>query len=195
MDGTLFYYVGGALVLAALVLSFIGIRGKESFPPSGRALAGISALFGVLVIATAAYGVANAREEVDHREKELAEEEAHAAAEEPAKGGEPGAPPAKAPPAAAETLDVTSPDDGSLSFEPDSFSTKAGTITLAYDNPSPVAHNISIKDNSGQTLAESETVTGDATEASAELVPGEYVFFCSIPGHETGGMEGTLTVE
>ena len=38
-------------------------------------------------------------------------------------------------------------------------------------------------------------MANEDTEASAELVPGEYVYFCTVPGHREGGMEGTLTVE
>ena len=48
----------------------------------------------------------------------------------------------RAPPptgGAAEELAVSSPEDGSLSYEPPALQSAPATITLAYDNPSPVA--------------------------------------------------------
>jgi uncharacterized cupredoxin-like copper-binding protein len=30
---------------------------------------------------------------------------------------------------------------------------------------------------------------------TAELGAGRYTFYCSVPGHRQGGMEGTLTVQ
>jgi len=216
MDGTVFFWVGGALVVAALVLSFFGIRGKGSFPPSRPVYTAVIGAFALLVVVTAAYAVANAREEQEHREEELAHEAEEAAEEagalEQEGSGDAGAAPqaqqgeeqgAASPgggqPAAGggagETLDITSPDDGSLSFDPDGLEAPAGTITLAYENPSAVPHNVAIEDESGQLLDEGETVSQGTSEASAELAPGEFVFFCTVPGHREGGMEGTLTVE
>lgn len=221
LDGSIFWYFGGALVLAALAISFIGVRGKDSFPPSRRAMGVGLAAFTLLVVTTVAYAVANASEEKEHRDAEIAEDEAlaseevesgDAAAANP--GGSPGgetptesgaapggeqAPSEQASPqvegGTAQTLDVTSPPDGSLVFEPDALRAAAGAVKIAYANPSPVSHNVAIEDEAGQLLAESSTVANEDTEASAELVPGEYVFFCTIPGHREGGMEGVLTVE
>lgn len=211
MDGSTFYIVGGALVLAAFAISAVGIRGREGFPKSKSQMAGILALFALLVAGTSAFAVAYAREEQDHREHELAQDEAEAesgvaeqegsadagaapAAQEAegqaSEGGEP-----SGEPAAGQTLDVTSPEDGSLAFEPDALSADAGTVTLAYDNPSPVTHNIAIEDEQSQLLAESEDVIDGAAEATAPLVPGQYLYYCTIPGHREGGMEGTLEVQ
>jgi uncharacterized cupredoxin-like copper-binding protein len=30
---------------------------------------------------------------------------------------------------------------------------------------------------------------------SAQLKPGNYTFYCSVPGHRQAGMQGTLTVK
>jgi mono/diheme cytochrome c family protein len=37
--------------------------------------------------------------------------------------------------------------------------------------------------------------TGGTSKVSANLKPGTYEFYCSVPGHEAGGMKGTLTVK
>jgi uncharacterized cupredoxin-like copper-binding protein len=44
-------------------------------------------------------------------------------------------------------------------------------------------------------LGATKTITGSTTTLALELPPGNYVFFCSFPGHRESGMEGTLIVE
>ncbi len=204
MSGESFYYAGGVLVLAALVIAFIGIRGHEKFPNSRGAMVGVVAVFLLLVVAATATAVINAREEQDHREHELAEEAEHAAAEGEQSSGENES---KPPPPNPEDVDigtppgggsqtelnVTSPEDGGLVFEPAQLEAPVGSITMLYTNPSAVPHSIAIE-SAGDVLEESETVTDAETEVSAELGPGEFIFFCTVPGHRESGMEGTLTV-
>ena len=36
---------------------------------------------------------------------------------------------------------------------------------------------------------------GGVSKVSADVQAGEYTFFCSVPGHREGGMEGKLTVK
>jgi plastocyanin len=70
---------------------------------------------------------------------------------------------------------------------------RAGRVTIEMANPSSVRHNVSIEgggvDREGETVGE-----GGRSTVSVKLRPGQYDFYCSVPGHRQGGMEGTLTV-
>lgn len=48
---TLFYVCGGLLAAWALIISAIGIRGHETFPPSRGAARGVMAISAVLILA------------------------------------------------------------------------------------------------------------------------------------------------
>ncbi|HEX2097066.1 MAG TPA: plastocyanin/azurin family copper-binding protein [Solirubrobacterales bacterium] len=84
-----------------------------------------------------------------------------------------------------------------LAFTEDQISTKAGKdVTLRFSNPQPIGHDADIEDDGGKVIADTEVLTeGEDSATIANLKPGEYTFFCSVPGHREGGMEGTLTVE
>jgi plastocyanin len=195
---TTFYVLGGVLVATALIVSYIGIRGKDKFPPNRAAMVAGLAVVGAVVIATGAYAVALAREEKEHRDEEQAHEEAEATEEvASAEGKAEGGTPAKGEPAGgpATSLDVSSPEDGSLDFEPPRLAADAGTITITYDNPSLITHNIFLQDSEETVVTNSDDVAEGSVDISAELPPGEYFYYCDIPGHREGGMEGTLTVQ
>nr|MBA2523299.1 hypothetical protein [Solirubrobacterales bacterium] len=71
---TLFYALGGSLVLLALLISLIGIR-SDSFPSTGVMRAGIALV--ALVVAATAYGaVGSAQDEQSKREAEQNSESA-----------------------------------------------------------------------------------------------------------------------
>lgn len=98
------------------------------------------------------------------------------------------------PPAAAgTTLENPADAGGALSFQKDELTAPAGPVTLIMENPSSLEHNIAVKnggtDEKGPVVGE-----GGTSEITVTLEPGEYTFYCSVPGHEAGGMEGTLTV-
>lgn len=197
----LFYVFGIALVVLALIVSFAGLR-MENFPGSRGVLAAVLGIMGALVVASCAFAVVLSREEADHRAEEVAEFNAEQEEAEEAATDEqdPGTTPAAEEPeieteAGVETVELTSPETGELVFDPDSLEARVGEVAIDYTNPSEVPHNVAIEGD-GEELAQSETVTGgDSAAATVALEAGEYVYYCSIPGHREAGMEGTLTVE
>jgi len=97
--------------------------------------------------------------------------------------------------AGAATLDFEADPSGALAYTTDSAESKAGKVTVNFTNSSPVPHDVAIEDEAGETIAETETLAEGSDSTTADLKPGKYTFFCSVPGHRQGGMEGTLTVK
>jgi len=198
MDGDLFYVLGGILVLSALAIAFVGIRGADSFPPSRGVLAGIIAVFALIVGTTMAFAVDLSEEEQSHREHELAMEEQEAQGEVQTEGAaapqqSPGGQPQTSE---ATTLAVASPEDGGLVFEPDGLEAQPGGIEVTYANPSPVPHSLALESEDGSLLGETSVfANGEESVAFPDLAPGEYIYFCTVPGHREAGMEGDLTVK
>lgn len=77
---TTFYIAGGVLAALAVIVSFVGIRGKD-FPPPGPVGRVLILVFAVLVVTSAAFAVAAAREEQSERREHLAEAAHEAEAE------------------------------------------------------------------------------------------------------------------
>ena len=93
------------------------------------------------------------------------------------------------------SVKVEADPSGNLAFTSDSISAKAGNDTLEFTNESPVPHDVKIENSSGEEVGGVEIVSEGTESASVELEPGEYTFYCSVPGHRQAGMEGTLTVK
>jgi plastocyanin len=215
MDGNFFFVIGGILVLAAVVISFIGIRGSEKFPPNRGVLLGVIALFIAIVGTTMAFAIVKSVDEQNKRNDELAGQEQQAgeggqqagASETSPQPATPGGQPEASSggnqqpvqtvssAGASTTLNVTSPADGSLVFQPDGLTAKPGNVTISYDNPSPVPHSIAVATSNGNVLGEVQPFTqGKQSVDLTNLAPGKYVFYCTVPGHREAGMQGDLTV-
>jgi plastocyanin len=90
-------------------------------------------------------------------------------------------------------LTVTANPQGQLTWTPTTLNAKAGKVTITLQNSSPVSHDVSI---SGNGVSEtSDLVSGGSASVTANLKPGTYTYFCTVPGHEQAGMKGTLTVK
>jgi plastocyanin len=69
-----------------------------------------------------------------------------------------------------------------------------GPLTIESVNDQPNDHNIAI--DGGGVDEQGEVVKdGGTSKVEVDLKPGEYSFYCSVPGHREGGMEGKLTVK
>lgn len=85
--------------------------------------------------------------------------------------------------------------DGALAYTEDSATAEAGKVEVHLTNDAPVPHDVAIEDEGGKEIGKTEVIAEDEASTSVNLKPGEYTFFCSVPGHREAGMEGTLTVE
>ena len=100
--------------------------------------------------------------------------------------------PTSAAPAGALALEANR--EGQLSFSKTSLSAKAGKVSIAFTNMSPLAHNLTVESSAGKIVGATPTFQGATKTLTLTLKAGTYKFFCSVPGHRQAGMEGTLTV-
>lgn len=90
---------------------------------------------------------------------------------------------------------LTIPATAQLAYVTNAATGQPGEVTIKAPNPSGTPHNIAIEGPGVKQLA-GKVVTNDAvSEIKTTLKAGQYKFFCTVPGHREGGMEGTLTVK
>lgn len=95
-------------------------------------------------------------------------------------------------PDAVDGADEISIEATEMAFDPASFEVTAGEpVNLTVTNVGQVFHDLTIDDLDLQV----EVGRGETTIVGFEVdEPGVYEFHCSVPGHASAGMRGTLTV-
>ena len=121
-------------------------------------------------------------------------EESGGASEAPAESGGANAA-AGSSEAGGSIVKVATPTGTALAFTTDKASAKAGQVSIEFNNPQELQHNVAIEDSSGKVLGETELVAAGSSTTTVNLKPGTYTFYCTVPGHREAGMEGTLTVK
>jgi plastocyanin len=96
---------------------------------------------------------------------------------------------------AGGTVSFEADPDGALAYTTDSASVAAGEVTIEFDNPASLAHDVVVEDGDGNELARTDVITDSSTSTTATFEAGDYTFFRSVDAHRDQGMEGTLTVE
>jgi uncharacterized cupredoxin-like copper-binding protein len=88
----------------------------------------------------------------------------------------------------ATTLTLTATE---FAFDPATLSAPADEeVTIEVENAGTIEHDFTI-DEANLRIATPATETASGTFT---LPAGTYTFYCSVPGHQDAGMEGTLTV-
>ncbi|HXS46045.1 MAG TPA: plastocyanin/azurin family copper-binding protein [Solirubrobacterales bacterium] len=93
------------------------------------------------------------------------------------------------------TLKFEADPNGDLAYTTTEASAKAGKVTIDFNNPQGLTHDVAIEDSSGEEVGKTDLIASEETSTTVDLKPGKYTFFCSVPGHREAGMEGTLTVK
>ncbi len=91
-------------------------------------------------------------------------------------------------------LAIPADPGGALAYQYSSAQGGPGQVQIDSPNKSQVDHDIALE---GSGVSEKGPVVknGAVSKISADLKPGDYTFYCSVPGHRQGGMEGKLTVK
>jgi plastocyanin len=166
-----FYVAGGLLAGWAVLLGLTGLRYPD-FPGSAGRARLVMVTTGVLVAATVTAAVVTAGTEGE------------------GEGASSGAA-ATAPRSAL--VQLTADPTGQLAYDTKRASVQHGKFTLRLINRSQTPHNVTIA-KGAKVVARTKTIQGATTSATANLPPGDYVFFCSVDAHRQAGMQGKLTV-
>jgi plastocyanin len=168
---TPFYLAGGLLAGWAVLLGAFGITHPD-FPGSARRSRLIMLTSAVLVAAAVTTAVTTAGEE----------------------GATEGAAVRTGSAAPTSALNLSADPTGKLAYDKKQAAVRAGRLPIRLVNNSSLPHNLTIA-KGAKVLAQTKTITGGSATSTANLAPGEYVFYCSVDGHRAAGMQGTLTVK
>jgi plastocyanin len=84
-------------------------------------------------------------------------------------------------------------DAGNLFFKPAKIEAPEGVVKIWLKNIESGSHNLVITGSPGFILEVNGD--GDAQAKKVELKAGSFDYYCTLPGHRAGGMQGTLIVK
>jgi plastocyanin len=97
--------------------------------------------------------------------------------------------------ASASTLKFEADPGGELAYTTTTATAKAGKVTVEFNNPQALTHDVAFESSDGKLVGETKLIEDSSDTTTLDFKPGTYTFYCSVPGHREAGMEGTLTVK
>jgi uncharacterized cupredoxin-like copper-binding protein len=91
-------------------------------------------------------------------------------------------------------LEIPADPSGGLAYTFGSAEAEAGPLTINSPNKATIDHNVALE-GAGVNEIGPIVKNGAVSTIEADVKAGEYTFYCSVPGHREGGMEGKLTVK
>jgi plastocyanin len=97
--------------------------------------------------------------------------------------------------ASKTTLNFDAGPNGALAYAPNSATAVTGFARIKLTDAASVPHTLTF-DNSQTQFKELTVSTKGATDTCVAFfpAPGDYTFYCSIPGHRAAGMQGVIHV-
>ncbi len=173
-----YYIAGGVLVAWALILSIgIGTRNPD-FPNNVGGQRLVIVISAVLVLATVSMAVVTS----GGSSAKATITPVTQTGREAASGS------------GTSSLKDEADPQGQLAYTTKNLSAPAGKVTISFTNASPLMHNMTIAQGT-KVLGATPTFQGGTKTLTLNLKPGNYVFYCTVPGHRAAGMEGKLTVQ
>jgi plastocyanin len=81
---------------------------------------------------------------------------------------------------------------GDLFLKPKEATAPAGRIEVTYVNNGQIEHTLVMEGKNDLNLKAGK---GEQDRSSVELQPGDYTFYCDVPGHRAAGMEMKVHVQ
>ena len=91
-------------------------------------------------------------------------------------------------------LQMPADANGQLAYITTKATAEPGPLEVLSKNPSSTPHDIAIEGNGVDEKGET-VQSGGTSSFSVTVKAGKYQYYCTLPGHREGGMEGELTVK
>ena len=77
------------------------------------------------------------------------------------------------------TVDFEADPNGELAYTTEEATAKAGKVTIDFNNPQGLTHDVAIENEAGETVGKTDLIADEETSTTVNLKPGTYHYYCS----------------